>query len=698
MTMPRLLLLAVPWCLALACGGSSGKDPAVPTPREEVTGAERLLDGEVVAKRVVVSLGRASGTSTFTAIKGDQRRGSRARSVLHVLENGRGPHTEAELVFADDGTLIEAKATGHHSFGAKFNSTFSIKDGVASWKSEEEEGSRKLTGPAFFVPVAALPELQGYLVKAALAHGGTIDLLPGGTARVEKTGELQVTVNGKAETLVGYSITGVELVPMQTWMYPNGTWFGTVSEWFSIVPEGWEAAIEPIIVEQRRLTREHDARLASDLAYKPVAAGLAYTHARVLDVERGRWIADQTVVVGEGVIKAVGPSKTVKIPDGVEVVDLAGKALLPGLFDMHAHLGEADGVLNLASGVTSARDVGNDPDTLDDFKRRYDEGQAIGPRVVRFGFIEGRNEKAASSKVTAETVEEAEAAVKFYADRKYEGVKIYNSMKAELVPVIAAAAHKRGLAVTGHVPVHMLAHEVVAAGYDGIEHINMLFLNFFATKETDTRDTTRFTLVGDKAFDFDLKSKPVKDFIKVLVQKKTLIDPTVNAFEDLLVGEQGKITPGLEHLVERLPVQTRRYYVTGGLPLDGEKRVRYKQSFGKMLELIKVLYDAKVRLVLGTDALAGLSFHHEMALFARAGVPNAAILRMATIEAARYLGLDKRQGSVTPGKLADLIVVDGDPLAQIGDIRKVVSAMRGGVVFQSAKLYEAVGVAPFSGQ
>lgn len=648
----------------------------------------------LVSKRVVVSLGRVSGNSNFEITETNLSRERKAKSLLHVLENGRGPRTEAEMIFAEDGTLLELKAKGHHAFGATFDATFSLRAETATWKSEEEEGSRAVTKPAFFVPVAALPELQGYLVQAALRYGGSIDLLPGGTARVEKTGEVQISANGQSITVVGYSITGVELTPVQTWMHPDGRWFGSISEWFSVVPEGWEPAIDQLVVEQRRLATEHDARLASELAHKPVAAGLAYTHARVLDVERGRWLADQTVLIGEGVIKSMGPSKSVKVPDGVEVVDLGGKALLPGLFDMHAHLGETDGVLNIASGVTSARDVGNDPDMLDDLKRRYDELGAIGPSVVRFGFIEGRNEKASSSKVTAETVEEAEAAVKFYADRKYEGVKIYNSMKAELVPVIVAAARKRGMAVTGHVPVHMLAHEVVAAGYGGIEHINMLFLNFFATKETDTRDTTRFTLVGDKAADFDLNSKPVKDFIKLLVQKKTIIDPTNHAFEDLFVGEQGKISPGLEHLADRLPVQTRRYYLTGGLPLDDDKRVRYKRSFDKLLALTKALYDAKVRLVLGTDALAGLSFHHEMMLYARAGIPNAAILRMATIDPARYLGLDKRQGSVTAGKVADLIVVDGDPLADIGDIRKVVSVMRGGVVFPSAKLYEAVGVAP----
>jgi imidazolonepropionase-like amidohydrolase len=210
--------------------------------------------------------------------------------------------------------------------------------------------------------------------------------------------------------------------------------------------------------------------------------------------------------------------------------------------------------------------------------------------------------------------------------------------------VITAAAHAVGMSVTGHIPVHMLANEAVRAGYDGIEHVNMLFLNFFATHDTDTRDTTRFTLVGEKAPDFNLKGEKMREFVKLLLEKKTVIDPTVNAFEDLLVAEQGKLVPGIETSVARLPVQPQRQYLLGGLPVDPEKHARYTTAFDKLLAMVKALYDAKVRLVIGTDALAGLWYHHELALFSRAGVPNAAILRMATLDPARYLGWRQDDG------------------------------------------------------
>src|SRR5258708_22168151 len=110
-------------------------------------------------------------------------------------------------------------------------------------------------------------------------------------------------------------------------------------------------------------------------------------------------------------------------------------------------------------------------------------------------------------------------------------MKIYNSIKPELVPVITKEAHARGMTVTGHIPVHMLASEAVRAGYDGIEHVNMLFLNFLADHDTDTRTPLRFSIVADKAADFDLKAKPAAEFFALLRAPHTVVDPTLDAFD-----------------------------------------------------------------------------------------------------------------------------------------------------------------------
>ena len=693
-------LSALALTLLVSAAASCGAEPVhstPPTPAALATAAPSTSAATTptaaapsTVKRVVVSLSRKSGSCvTTTGPDGT------LTVALDVLENGRGPHVEAKLRLAPDGTLAAVDAHGHHTMGTKVDETFVREGGHARWKSLEETGDRALTGAAFFLPISEVPDVLGLLVQALVKSGGSLPLLPAGSAKLEKTGETTVKSGAQERHLIGYSIVGLDLTPTHVWMNDDGSWFGVVSPWWSVVPEGWEPAIAPLIELQNKLDRARDQKLAKELAHAPPAAGLAYVHARVLDVEHGKWVPDQTVLVVGDTIRAVGPSASAKVPAGAETVDLAGKALLPGMWDMHQHLGDADGVLDLASGVTTARDVGNDPDKLDDYKKRYDSGEAIGPHVIRFGFIEGRGEKAASSAVTAETEAEAKAAVELYAKRGYEGIKIYNSMKPELVPLLAKEAHARKMKVTGHIPVHMLANEAVRAGYDGIEHINMLFLNFFATHDTDTRDTTRFTLVGDKAAGFDLKSKPVVDFFELLRQHHTVIDPTIDAFEDLLVGEQGKIVPGMEAMTARLPPQIQRGFLAGGLPHEG-KAETYRASFEKVLAMVKALVDAKLTVVVGTDALAGLMFHHELALYVRAGVPTADVLRMATIGAARTLELDKKSGSIAAGKAADLFVVDGDPLAHIDEVGNVVSTMRGGVVFGSPALYATVGVTPRS--
>ena len=560
------------------------------------------------------------------------------------------------------------------------------------WKSEEEQGDRDLKGSAFFIPIADMP-IEFLLVPAAIKAGGTIAVLPGGEATVTEVAKVDVKVGNHTRSLVGYFIRGLSLEGDFTWFERGGAWFGTVSDWSATIPEGWASAIEPLQAKQREIRRARAAELATQNATRPLS-GFAFTNARVLDVEKGIWIPNQTVLVVGDTIKAVGPTSKVKIPDGTDVLSIDGQALIPGLVDMHSHTEAADAILDIASGVTTIRDVGNDPDVLDDLKKRIDEGTAIGPNIVRYGFIEGRGEKAASSKVTAETADEAKAAVEYYAKRGYEGIKIYNSMKTELVPLITSEAHARKMLVTGHVPVHMLANEAVKAGYDGIEHVNMLFLNFFATHETDTRDTTRFTLVGDHAAELALDGKPVQELFDLLRQNKTVIDPTLGAFEGLFVATPGKIVAGLEDTVNRLPISVRRRFIQGGLPMDAAKRVTYAKAWEQILAMVKALWTAKIPLVLGTDGIGGVMLHHEMELFVKSGIPAKDVLRMVTLDAARGMRLEKKFGSIAVGKRADLVILDGDPLEDIKKIRATVFTMRAGVLYKTDALYKAVGVTP----
>jgi imidazolonepropionase-like amidohydrolase len=610
-------------------------------------------------------------------------------------------HSEAVVRLAPDGTVASLDARGNRyktmtsdSRTIPFAETFVRRGDHAAWKSDEEQGARDLPGAAFYFPRAPLPDALGWLVHALLRANGTLPIVQGGEAHLETTGELTVHADGEERRLIGYAISGIDVTPTRVWMNEDGSWFGHVSPLQTVVPDGWQSAVSAIVQKQKELDRERDSEIAKRTAHIPPQAGLAFVHARVLDVESGRFWADHTVVVKGDVIARLGPTSSTPVPAGAEVLDLRGKALLPGLWDMHTHLGDPDGVLDIAAGVTTVRDVGSIPDLLDESKSRYDGGSAVGPHVLRFGLIDGRSAGSSSFPVKAETEDEAIAAVDHYARRGYEGIKIYSSVKPEIASILIREAHARGMQVTGHVPVHMLAEEAVRAGFDGIEHINALLLNFFADHQTDTRTAVRFTLVGERAATFDLRTKPVADLLALLRQRRTVIDPTLGIFEILMCIDHGKVPADLESLLNRLPVQTQRWILQGGLPLKEGKRAMYLASFDKLLEMIKVLHEAKVPLVTGTDALGGLSLLHEIELFVRAGLSPADALRAATIEPARLMRLDKKSGSVASGKTADLVVVDGDPLSRIEDIERVVSTVRAGIVFSSAELFAFAGVRP----
>jgi imidazolonepropionase-like amidohydrolase len=666
-----------------ACGSSTTPPPEPPSHAAEPAGSATAAPAapHVESRRLVIQ-SRPSGSYTITTASDGT-----ITAVYDMLENGRGPHVEATLKLAADKTIASFAAKGHHEMGTAVDETFTRTGDHGRWKSTEEAGEADAHRATFYYPLADV-DVTPWLVPAALAAGGTLALWPSGEVKVAKVADQ--AVHGRA--LVCYALTGLDMPTFYTWFDANGGWFGNVAPGFSEVPEGFEQDAAALVATQQALDAKHSEELARTTQHVPPPAGLAFTHARVLDVVRGAWLPDQTVLVVGDKIAAVGPH--VKLDPAVEVVDLGGKALIPGLVDMHSHTYRELAVMDIAAGVTTARDVGNVPDVLDDLKAHFDARTAVGPQMVRMGFIEGRGDKAASSVITAETPDEAKAAVEFFAQRHYDGIKIYNSVKVELVPLLAADAHKRGMLVTGHIPVHMLAHEAVEAGYDGIEHINMLFLNFLATHDTDTRDTTRFKLVGEHATELDLNGKPVRDFIAELRAHHTVIDPTLGAFEDLFLGVPGQVLPD-EGYVKRLPITAQRSFLEGGLPLAAETHAQYVKAWAQILALVKLLWKNKVALVAGTDSgYAGLALHHELDLLASAGIPIADVLRMATIDAARAMKMDKIFGTIERGKRADLVVVDGDPLADLGALRHVEQTMRAGVLYPSAPLWQSLGVTP----
>ncbi|HEU5153353.1 MAG TPA: DUF1028 domain-containing protein, partial [Gemmatimonadales bacterium] len=340
------------------------------------------------------------------------------------------------------------------------------------------------------------------------------------------------------------------------------------------------------------------------------------------------------------------------------------------------------------------RDLANDADQLLALQQSWDAGTAIGPRVVKAGFIDGRGPFQGPGKALVSTEAEAITWVDWYADHGYEQIKLYSSLDTALVAPIARRTRARGMRLSGHIPNHMTAAGAVRAGYDEIQHTNMLFLNFLGDT-IDTRTPARFTAVGRYGASVDVASDSVKRFLDFLKARGTVVDPTLATFEGMFGADPGSLSPGDERMAERLPAQIRRGLLAGGLPASPELRARYRASYANMIRMVKALYDTGIPILAGTDCLAGFCLHRELELYSEAGIPNAEVLRIATEVPARIM---KREGlgAVAPGKLADLILVDGDPVADITNIRRVSLVMKNGVLYDPAAVYRTLGVVPIA--
>jgi imidazolonepropionase-like amidohydrolase len=609
-------------------------------------------------------------------------------------DRGRGPKTRTVSRRDAGWRTVQLETAGVDYLKNAIEERFAIEGGRARWKNKAEAGDASDAGGAFYVGYSSPPGELADLARALLrAPQRRLPLLPAGEARLEVRSETRVVVGGSARRLVQASITGLGFSPGTVWLEPDGDGFVIAERWLSVAPEGWEGALGTLLAAQEK--DEAAARLESAraLSRRP-AGGLVVRGARLFDPVAGVLREGTTVVVSGSRVAAVGKGAATPAPAGAEVVDARGRVLIPGLWDMHVHVDPAtDGPLHLAGGVTSVRDLANDPDALDALRARIDAGEALGPRIHPAGLIDGPGPYQGPTKALAATEAEALDWVRRYGERGYRHVKLYSSLRPELVAPIAREAHARGMRVSGHVPAFMTAEQAVREGYDEIHHLNMLFLNFFDDVR-DTRTPARFTAVAERAAGLDLASPPVCALLALLKEKGTTVDPTVAIFEQMFTALPGQVRPGFETVADRLPPLVRRALLDGGLPVPEGRAATYRASFDALLRMVKALHEAGIPIVAGTDDMAGFALHRELELYVRAGLAPAEVLRIATLGAARVAGRGEELGSIERGRLADFVLLDGDPLADISAVRRPSLVVKDGVVYDPAGLLQSVGVRP----
>ena len=657
-----LWLMLVPSCLSQAAA-----------PHED----EILLQGNVQGKQTVSTLD-----------------GGAMRAEYSYNDRGRGDNITATWKVDAAGLLTEYSGSGNDYMKAAVTEKFSAADGKASWSNRTEHGEQPVSGAAFYVPLNSPPELFGVLARALLkAPQHKLALLPAGEARIEAAGDLEVSTPSGKQTLTQYRVIGLGFSPIAVWLDRDGNTAAQVSGWFTVIPAGYHDSIAQLQAAQDATDSAWSARIAHDLTHTPGAA-LAIRNARLFDPRNLSVTPGMSVLIeGERIARVVADAD-LRLPAGAEVIDAHGRFLMPGLWDNHQHFSDNDGALDLANGVTSARDMANDTDAFLKRVERFDNGSELGPRVIKAGIIDGTGELAGPTKMRVDTAEEAIKDVDWYADHGYAQIKIYSSIKPELMPVIAEHAHARGLRVSGHVPAFMSARMFVDGGADEIQHLNFIVLNFLFDTVKETRNRDRFIKVAEHAREFTPDKPQVQEFIAFLKAHYTVLDPTMDVFEGLFFGNPSAPTPGLEKIVPRFPPQVRRVLLSGALEAPADQKDAYAAAFPSMLKLLKALHDAGVTIIPGTDALAGYMLHHELELYARAGIAPAEVLRSATWTSAQVMGVESNRGAIAAGKYADMILIDGDPTRDIADINKIDTTIKGGKVYDPVKIEAALGILP----
>lgn len=655
--------------------------------------ASTALAAETVRYVALVDGGKQAGQQVVT------HRDDGTTAVDFIFkDNGRGPELKEEYTLAPDGTYLAYKVQGTSTFGAKIDETFRRDGDQVQWKSTSDEGRQAVQGTALYSPLGGSPQSFSVAFNALSRRpDGKLPLIPSGTLTSRTVAQAQAKCADGVRPVQLVAVTGVGLTPTFAWTTTGADprLFAYIYPGFlQLVEDGCQTAAADLETRQKQAEGEALVDLAKRLGH-PLAGTTLIRNARVFDSEKAQLGAASDVLVRDGRIVSVSPASK-KAAKADQVIDANGKVLLPGLFDMHGHVGRWDGGLNLAAGVTTVRDMGNDNATLQQIIGEIKAGTLMSPDIVPAGFIEGESKFSARNGFVIKNIDEAKKAVDWYAEHGYPQIKIYNSFPKEVLKDTVAYAHSKGMRVSGHVPAFMRAQDVVDDGFDEIQHINQLMLNFFVDDKTDTRTLARFYLVADKSDGLDLDSKPVQDFIGNLASKQIVIDPTLATFE-FLHQREGEMSPIVADVADHLPPDVQRGRRAGEMNIpDDATAAKYNRSYAKLVDFVGRAYKAGVPMVAGTDEMVGFTLQRELELYVKAGLTPAQALQVATWNGAKYSRTLAERGSVAPGKRADLVLIDGDPTANISDIRKVALVVKGTTAYYPEEIHEALGIKPFA--
>lgn len=430
----------------------------------------------------------------------------------------------------------------------------------------------------------------------------------------------------------------------------------------------------------------------------PAPTTVAIVNATLVDVRSGRETPDTVIVIRGDKIDQVAPSAEVSVPAQAMVVDASRKWVIPGLMDMHAHAGNSPEVpvnLYLAQGVTTIRSPGGNISLLRLLRAQIESGKILGPRVFFSGpLLDGNPPVWPEQSIIVDSPERAQSTVNFLADQGVDFIKVYNNITEPVLERIIETAKQRGLIVAGHIPRSMTMTRAVELGMKSLEHIRVTGREMLPIEEANQIDFLplgqREPLLWEK---FDLSSPKFAELIRHLVEHAVYLDPTLTIDEsDFVLGPAAQRSSPNNSV---LPPEWIQFEESNQSPLfdvPPQLKETARDGFKKRQEFVRMCSRAGVRIIAGTDGpglgtlVPGYGLHHELQLLVESGLSPLQALRAATLTAAEALGKDRELGSIEPGKLADMLVVNADPLVDIGNASKIDLIIKGGTQYRPADL------------
>jgi imidazolonepropionase-like amidohydrolase len=435
---------------------------------------------------------------------------------------------------------------------------------------------------------------------------------------------------------------------------------------------------------------------------------IALTNVRVIDGTGGPPRENQTILISGGKIDLVGPTASTTYPSDARTIDLSGYTVLPGLVGMHNHMffpmggsppmysnmGSSFPRLYLALGVTTIRTTGSvAPYTDLELKRLIDAGRVLGPKMhVTAPYLEGRG---SFTPVMHELkdAEDARRMVNYWADAGATSFKAYMNIKRDELRAVVEEAHKRGLKVTGHL-CSIGFREAAEIGIDNLEHGLFADSEFVADKKPDQCPGG----VSASLRALDINGTAVQETIRALVQKNVAITSTLPVFEANAPLTQSGIGASSALLNPRvlnvMSTDARVRYLQNRARVPGDSPA--VELIRKAMAFERAFVKAGGLLIAGLDPtgnggiVAGFGDHRQVELLVEAGFTPVEAIRIASLNGAKFLGEDARIGSIAPGKQADLMIVKGNPAANIADIEKVEIVFKDGIGYDSEKLIQSV--------